>query len=126
MRRSLVRRFYLSGLAVVIIGVVLVLISVASGTTTSVGPYGGTTTTPNNLPLFVIGIVLVCLGAIPVAIAWIGALIRTAQLGEWVWFVLLLLFQGITLLVYVITGPDQPRANATLGAGAPRPPAMGS
>jgi len=73
----------------------------------------------------VAAIVIICLGAIPVLVAWIGALVRTAQLQEWVWFVLLLVFQGVTLLAYVIAGPDQPRQTAPLyrdGSRAPTPP----
>ena len=83
MRRSLVRIFYLSGLAVAAIGAVLLLLSLASGVTTTTNAYGGTTATPNNTALFVVGIVIICLGSLAVTVAWIGALIRTAQLGEW-------------------------------------------
>jgi hypothetical protein len=122
MRRSLVRIFYLSGLAVAAVGVVLVLFSLANGVTTTTNAYGGTTTTPNNTALFVVGIVIICLGSLAVTVAWIGALIRTAQLSEWTWFVLLLVFQGITLLVYVIAGPDQLRQTAPIHHNAPPPP----
>jgi hypothetical protein len=38
-------------------------------------------------------------------VAWIGALIRTAQSGRWGWFVLLLLFSGVSLLIYLLWGP---------------------
>jgi hypothetical protein len=125
MRRSLIRILYLSGLGVILLGVILLLVSFASGATTTTNAYGGTTTTPNNVALFVAAIGIICLGAIPVLVAWIGALVRTAQLQEWVWFVLLLVFQGVTLLAYVIAGPDQPRQTAPLyrdGARAPTPP----
>jgi magnesium-transporting ATPase (P-type) len=122
MRRSLVRIFYLSGLAVAVVGVVTLLFSLANGVTTTTNVYGGTTTTPNNTALFVVGIVIISLGSLAVTVAWIGALIRTAQLGEWTWFVLLLVFQGITLLVYVIAGPDQLRQTADIRPNAPPPP----
>ena len=82
----------------------------------------GTTSTPNNLALFVVGIIIISLGSLAVTVAWIGALIRTAQLGEWTWFVLLLVLQGITLLVYVIAGPDQLRQTAPIYHNAPPPP----
>ena len=124
MRRSLVRIFYLSGLAVAAVGVVLLLLSLASGVTTTTNAYGGTTT-PNNTALFVVGIVIICLGSLAVTVAWIGALIRTAQLGEWAWFVLLLVLQGIALLVYVIAGPDQTRQTAPIRHNE-SPPPMGS
>jgi hypothetical protein len=122
MRRSLVRIFYLSGLAAAAVGVVILLLSLANGVTTTTNAYGGTTTTPNNIALFAVGIVIICLGSLAVTVAWIGALIRTAQLGEWTWFVLLLVLQGITLLVYVIAGPDQLRQTAPIYHNAPPPP----
>jgi hypothetical protein len=122
MRRSLVRIFYISGLAVAAVGVVLLLVSLASGVTTTSNAYGGTTSTPHNFALFVLGVVIICLGSLAVTVAWIGALIRTAQLGEWTWFVLLLVFQGITLLVYVIVGPDRLRRTADIRPNAPPAP----
>ena len=61
-----------------------------------------------NLPLFIVGVIILSLSAIPYLIAWIGALINLARLQEWVWFVLMLIFQWITLLVYLIAGPTTP------------------
>ena len=122
MRRSLVRIFYISGLAVAAVGVVLLLVSLASGVTTTSNAYGGTTSTPHNFALFVLGVVIICLGSLAVTVAWIGALIRTAQLGEWTWFVLLLVLQGITLLVYVIAGPDHLRPTAPIHRNEAPPP----
>jgi hypothetical protein len=29
-------------------------------------------------------------------------------LGQWVWFILLIVFSGITMLVYIFAGPTQP------------------
>jgi hypothetical protein len=66
-----------------------------------------------NAPLFVAGIVIASLSAIPYLIAWIGALVNLARLQQWVSFVLMLIFQWITLLVYVIAGP-------TTRAGVPQ------
>ena len=42
-----------------------------------------------NTPLFVTGIVIASLSAIPYLIAWIGALVNLARLQQWVWFVLM-------------------------------------
>lgn len=53
------------------------------------------------LALLVVGGVLAC-------VAWIGALIRTAQLGYWRWFLCLLLFSGLALLLYIFLGPRYP------------------
>jgi drug/metabolite transporter (DMT)-like permease len=121
MRRSLVRRFYWSGLALIVVGVGVLLLSLAGGVTTTVNNLGQSTSTPNNTPLFIVGVAIASLGALAVGVAWIGALIRTAQLGQWAWFVLLLVFQGVMLLVYVIAGPDQPPRTAPLYSGS-RPP----
>ena len=66
-----------------------------------------------NQPLFIVGVIIVSLSAIPYLIAWIGALVNLARLQEWVWFVLMLIFQWITLIVYLIAGP-------TTRAGVPQ------
>lgn len=59
----------------------------------------------NNSMLTGIGALLVAIGALLAFIAWIGALIKTARLGRWGWFVFLLIFSGITLLIYIFAGP---------------------
>jgi drug/metabolite transporter (DMT)-like permease len=116
MRRSLVRRFYWGGLALIVVGVGVLLLSLAGGVTTTVNNLGQATTTPNNTPLYIAGSAICVVGALAVVVAWIGALIRTAQLGRWGWFVLLLVFHGLMLLVYVIAGPDQSAQPAALPA----------
>jgi len=46
-------------------------------------------------------------------IAWIMALVRSATMHSWVWFVLVLLFSGLGTLVYALFGPkDRPKAPA--------------
>jgi len=55
-----------------------------------------------------IGLIVLIAGGVLAFIAWIGALIRTAQLGRWGWFVCLLLFSGIAMLVYIFIGPKYP------------------
>jgi membrane protease YdiL (CAAX protease family) len=52
-----------------------------------------------------LAVILAIVGGIVFAVAWIGALIRTAQLGRWGWFVLLLLFSIVSLLIYILWGP---------------------
>src|SRR6266516_6212448 len=68
----------------------------------------GQITSFGNQSLFIVGVIILSLSAIPYLIAWIGALINLARLQEWVWFVLMLIFQWITLIVYLITGPTRP------------------
>lgn len=59
----------------------------------------------NNSTLTAIGALLVALGSLLALIAWIGALVKTARLGRWGWFVFLLIFSGITMLIYIFAGP---------------------
>jgi hypothetical protein len=64
-------------------------------------------------------------GAIAGLVAWIGALINTAQLADKAWFVLLLVlgllsFGFIAMVAYVIAGPDstQPRVQIAQPVGS--------
>ena len=52
-----------------------------------------------------IGALLVALGSLLALVAWLGALIKTARLGRWGWFLCLLLFSGLTMLIYIFAGP---------------------
>ncbi len=65
----------------------------------------GQITSFGNQSLFIVGVIILSLSAIPYLIAWIGALVNLARLQQWVWFVLMLIFQWITLIVYLIAGP---------------------
>ena len=58
-----------------------------------------------------LGVIAVIGGAVGMFVAWIGALLNTAQLTDKTWFVVLLLLGifnlgFIPLLVYVLAGPD--------------------
>jgi hypothetical protein len=46
-------------------------------------------------------------------IAWIGALIRSAKMQTWGWFVVVLLFSGLGTLIYAIAGPSDQQVPAT-------------
>ncbi|HEY1349322.1 MAG TPA: DUF5652 family protein [Ktedonobacteraceae bacterium] len=59
----------------------------------------------NNSMLTGIGALLVAAGSLLAFVAWLGALIKTARLGRWGWFVCLLIFNGITMLIYIFAGP---------------------
>ena len=61
--------------------------------------------------LVAIGLAAVTGGAIAGLVAWIGALVNTAQIEDKTWFVLLLVlgllsFGFVAMLAYVIAGPD--------------------
>jgi hypothetical protein len=53
-----------------------------------------------------IGIGVGILAGICSLIAWIGGLIKTAQIGRWGWFVVILLFSPLATLIYGIAGPE--------------------
>lgn len=59
--------------------------------------YGSSTGTP--------AVILAIVGGIVFAVAWVGALLRTARLGSWGWFLFLLFLSVIALLVYIFWGP---------------------
>jgi hypothetical protein len=103
MRKSLSRVLYLIGLVVVIVGGILEGVSLAGihvNQTT-----GAITGAPNSVLLIVAGLLL-AVGGILAFVAWIGALVKTAQLGRWGWFVCLIIFSGITMLIYIFGGPE--------------------
>jgi hypothetical protein len=61
--------------------------------------------------LVVIGILAMIAGVIGQFVAWIGAVLTTAQLEDKTWFLVLLLlgvfsFGFVAMLAYVIAGPD--------------------
>lgn len=53
-----------------------------------------------------IGLVGIVLGGICTLIAWIGGLIKTAQISRWGWFVLVLLLSPLGSLIYGFAGPE--------------------
>lgn len=119
MRRSLSRTLYLIGLGIIIVATILLFVSLIGSTPsteTSSGSIG-------NPVLFGISIFLMIAAAIPATIAWIGALVKMAQLSRWGWFVCLFFFSGITMLIYIFAGPETPAVPQVQGApyGQPYP-----
>lgn len=75
---------------------------------------------PASDPLALIGViggVILLLGGCVSAIAWIGALIRSAQMRTWGWFVAILLFLSLGTLIYAQVGP--PELPARMRTGKP-------
>ena len=103
--------FFLISILMDVVGIGMIIGGLIGSTTvTHYNGYSYSTvvTQFGNAPLFVTGVILVSLSAIPFLIAWIGALINLARLQEWVWFILMIFFSWITLLVYLIAGPTRP------------------
>jgi hypothetical protein len=63
-----------------------------------------------------VAVLLYIVGGIVCAIPWVSALIRTAQLRYWNWFLFLLILSVIALPVYIFWGPT-PEKVAEIAAG---------
>jgi hypothetical protein len=119
MRKSVSRNLYLLALVLAIVTVVLVVLSLSGSTVSTVqsGPYSFSAfTNIGNPGLFFAGAAIGVVAGIFSLIAWIGALVRTAQLGRWGWFVCLIVLSGITMLIYIFAGPTTP-ANQPVSGG---------
>jgi hypothetical protein len=112
MTKKTIGIFFIVSVIMDLIGVGLIIGGLAGSTyTTTTNGYStnAQVTSFGNLPLFITGVILVSLSAIPYLVAWIGALVNLARLQQLIWFVFMLIFQWITLLVYLFAGPTTPR-----------------
>jgi hypothetical protein len=122
MTKSIVTRLFVGGIVAVFAGLILTivaaLIAVFSGAIVIEGDkVVGLNPTPQSwtfVVLGVIGVLGLIGGSIAGLVAWIGALLNTAQLADKTWFVLLLVlgllsFGFVAMLAYVIAGPDATR-----------------
>jgi len=95
-----------------LVGAAMIIGGLVNSTYTTT-TYGSITnvklTSIGNEPLFIVGVIIASLSAIPYLVAWIAALVNLARLQQWIWFIFMLIFQWITLLIYVIAGPTTPR-----------------
>jgi hypothetical protein len=124
MTKRTIAIFFIVSILMDLIGLGLLVGGLIGSTyTTSTNGYSTNTQVTNfgNLPLFITGVILLSLSAIPFLIAWIGALINLARLQEWIWFVLMLIFSWITLLVYLFAGPTTPRVPQNAQYMPPQP-----
>lgn len=100
MRKAFSRLLYLAAIVFALIGGFLLSHAYADGV---VLPNGALH--PSNVTTAVFGIILASLACVLALAAWVGALFKMAQLHRWGWFVCLLLFSGITMLLYIFFGP---------------------
>ena len=81
--------------------------------------------TATTLGLGIVGILAMIAGCIGGLVAWIGALLNTAQLDDKTWFIVLLVlglfsFGLVAMIAYVIAGPDAlDRPRGATGAVSP-------
>jgi hypothetical protein len=74
--------------------------------------------------LAIISILAILGGCIGGLVAWIGALLNTAELTDKTWFIILLVlgifsFGLVAMIAYVIAGPDGHKARVVSGTGSP-------
>ena len=98
------RTYYLLSLGGVVLGLILFFISFRGSPSTTVG-----NTPIGNLLIFGIALFLLMVGVILLLMVEVNALIKTARLGRWDWFMCLLLFSTIALPIYLFTEPETPQ-----------------
>ena len=134
MSKRTIDRLFAGSLAALLVGVVLVLITVAAFLCTATWTTSGTQITHVvmnqgvtwTIWFAIVGGILAAIGALGQFIAWIGALVNTARLEDKAWFLVLLVtgllsFGFVAMLVYVLAGPD---GTATQGPRASTPPGI--
>jgi H+/Cl- antiporter ClcA len=132
MSKLVVTRLFVGGIVALIAGIFMAvaagLIAWASGAFILNGPdVTGIRPTPQAWTFIMLGLVgafAIVGGSIAGLVAWIGALLNTAQLQDKTWFVLLLVlgllsFGFVAMLAYVIAGPDSTRRQSEGAAAQP-------
>ena len=116
MSKSRSRTLYLLSILGLIVGIALyVYVYVVAANQGALDANGNPTLTGTGATLALVGLVCYVVAGILATIAWIGALIKTAQLQRWGWFVCLLLFSGIAMLIYVFAGPETAKGQVPAG-----------
>jgi hypothetical protein len=110
MSRANSRILYLIGVGVCLVATIPLIFGLVGSTTTTTSAANGVITTQvtalGNPVLFWLAIALYVGGGITAFVGYIGALVKMVQLEQWIWFILLLAFSGITMLVYIFVGPE--------------------
>jgi hypothetical protein len=122
MSKPVITRLFIGGIVAVVAGILVAsfagLAAFAGSELTMNGPdVTGVRATPfawSMVAVVVLGGLAIVGGAIAGLVAWIGALLNTAQLEDKLWFILLLVlglfsFGFIAMIAYVIAGPDGTR-----------------
>jgi hypothetical protein len=117
--KSLVSRIWIVGLVLMVLGIVVSAIGVAMGSsgldandTQNVQYFLNAVSRTSGGFLAIAGLVVLAIGGLLQFVAWVLALISTATLASWVWFVLLLVLgllglEFFVMLAYVIAGPSE-------------------
>ncbi len=136
MTKPTVTKFFVGGLVAVFAGLFIAIVAVWAAFASGEFVTDGTDVTGVRFTAFggwmvglmIAGAFAMIGGAIAGLVAWIGALINTAQLDDKAWFILLLVlgllsFGFFAMIAYVIAGPDGtlPRTAPTPIAGVTAP-----
>jgi hypothetical protein len=119
MSKTIVTQLFVGSLIAIIGGLILLSITVVAGAASGAFAMGGTDirgiqSSGVGASLVVpvaIAVLALIGGGLAQFVAWVGALVNTAELQDKTWFVVLLLlgllsFGFVALLVYVLAGPD--------------------
>jgi hypothetical protein len=104
------RVWFLVGVGIALLATVPLVFGLLGSTFSTVYPPSGGVVHEliafGNPALFWLAIGMYVVGGIVAFVGYLGALIKMAQLEQWIWFILLLVFSGITMLVYIFAGPE--------------------
>lgn len=104
------RNFFLAGLTICLLATIPLIFGLIGSTTETTqlanGGFQTQVTSFGNAGLFWLAIGMYIVGAISCFTGYVGALIKMARLDQWIWFILLLAFSGVTMLVYIFVGPE--------------------
>jgi hypothetical protein len=136
MSKSTITRIFVGSLVALAGGLILLVVAgglaYANGNFVMDGPdVVGVRSTPSGWALILLAIVgmFTMIGALVAQfVAWIAAVVNTAQLPDKTWFIVLLVcgllsFGFVATVVYLIAGPPVPQPRSVLPAVPAQPPA---
>ncbi|HEY1389213.1 MAG TPA: hypothetical protein VGF38_11770, partial [Ktedonobacterales bacterium] len=82
-------------------------IAIASSAGPDASGYSAAGAASVNPVVLIFGVLLFLAGVVLELISWVGALVRSGQLGQWGWFICMLLpfINSFAFLLYLIIGP---------------------
>jgi hypothetical protein len=107
MRKKTIAIFFIIGVVVAVVGGIIYGMGLASAVSSVTLTADGAVTGVSSglVGLALVGLLVLLLGCAFSLVGWIGALVATAKLNRWGWFVCVLLLTGLGELIYLIAGP---------------------
>lgn len=102
MRKPTIALFWVAGVVLTLVGMVLAL-------QIPLGEWEAASSLQS--PVVIPGFLLL-IGGVANFIAWIGVLVLAGRIGAWGWFIGVLLFGTLALLIFLIFGPDMDEPDA--------------